>query len=67
MSEIQVFRTADGQFKGRLLDASGAIVPIRPGAVGGKRTAKARNAGRKAVQAMLKSVYERQQAGQSGN
>ena len=66
MSRIEIYRAEDGQYRGRLYDDAGEIVPIRPGGVGGVYPARERAANRAAVQAALKSMFERQQAGQSG-
>ena len=66
MSKVVIYRADSGEYRGRLLDDDGRVVPIKGGSTGLKRTAKQRAEDRSAVQAGLKALFERQQAGQNG-
>lgn len=61
-SKVQILLTERGDYEWVLLDEHGEVVPIGPGSVPGLRNRKGDAELRKAVQAGLKSLYERQQA-----
>lgn len=61
-SKLRVVLTDDGDYKWDMVDENGEVVSIQPGSVPGLRRHKGRAELRRAVQAGLKALYERQQA-----
>ena len=62
---IEIIRTPQGEYKVQMVGYDGPPIRVAHNASGIKRTAAQRKADRQAMQAALKTVYERQRSGSS--